>query len=136
METGLEDELGDILQKARIGKSWSQMDLARAVGVHAGDIERMERCEFIPGDSQIKRIADALELHGPSLIAVAREAYMPAPPKPDPDFDLVCLRVFMGMYPVKCYILICKETRESAVIDTGGNPEAVIRKTRELGVAP
>ena len=35
MPLTLEDELGDILQKARDGKSWSQEDLARAAGHHA-----------------------------------------------------------------------------------------------------
>ncbi|MFQ5673498.1 MAG: MBL fold metallo-hydrolase [Nitrospinales bacterium] len=136
MDTELEDELGDVVQKARAGRSWSQQDLARACGVAVADIDRIENCDLIPDNARITRIADALNLHGPALIEVARKTYMPAPPEPDPDFDLVCLRVFMGMYPVKCYLLICKQTREAAAIDTGGNPEAVIRKAGELGVTP
>ena len=136
MDTELEDELGDVVQKARDGRSWSQEDLARACGVAVADIGRIENCDLIPDDSRIVRIAAALNLHGPSLVAVARKTYLPAAPKPDPDFDLVCLRVLIGMYPVKCYLLICKQTRAAAAIDTGGNPEAVIRKARELGVTP
>ena len=42
----------------------------------------------------------------------------------------------VGSYPVKCYLLICRETRSSAVIDTGGNPDAVIKKATELGLNP
>ena len=47
MPTGLEDELGDILQKARDGKSWSQKDLAEAAGL---ELERSlaERLGLLP----------------------------------------------------------------------------------------
>ena len=38
----------------------------------------------------------------------------------------------MGHYPVKCYLLICRETRATAIIDTEANSEAIIKKTSEL----
>ncbi len=135
METELEDELGDIVQKARDGKSWRQGDLARATGLSPSDIRRMENYELVPEDSMVLKIAKALDLHGPSLLAIAKKEWMPQKEKPDPaSFDLVCLRVFMGLYPVKSYLAVCRKTREAAVIDTGGNPEAVIKKVRELNV--
>lgn len=137
MTAPLEDELGDILEKARDGKSWSQKDLSRAAGVPLEDIRRIENYDLTPNDSVIGKLADALDLHAPSLIAVARETWAPAKTRPDPaPFDLVCLNLFMGMYPVKCYLLTCRETRKTALIDTGGNPGAVIRKAKELGIRP
>jgi len=137
METELEDELGDIVQKARDGKSWEANELARAAGLSPADIRRIESCEWIPDDSVILKIAGALGLHGPSLVAIARKAWLPEPERPDPaPFDVVCLRLFMGLYPVKCYLLICGETRAAALIDTGGNPQAVIQKVRELELSP
>ncbi|NIQ01808.1 MAG: MBL fold metallo-hydrolase [Nitrospinaceae bacterium] len=137
MATGLEDELGDILQKARDGKSWSQQDLARTAKLSTGEIRRIENYEWIPPDDAIHRIAEALNLDGPALAAVARNTWHPQPPAhDDPDLDLICLNVFMGTYPVKCYLLRCKATDETAVIDTGANPEAIIQKARELGVKP
>ena len=133
----LEDELGDILGKARDGKSWSQNDLARSVGVSPDAIRRMENYELIPDDACIQKIASALDLHGPSLLAIAKETWVPREITPDSaPFDLVCLDVFMGMYPVKCYLLTCRDTRETAIIDTGGNPETIIRKAGELNVRP
>ena len=45
MTTGLEDELGDILQKDRDGKSWSSQDPADAVDLRLEDIQRIERYE-------------------------------------------------------------------------------------------
>ena len=133
----LEDELGDILEKARDGKSWSQKDLAQSADIELEDIRRIENYELTPGDASIQKIASALDLHGPSLSVIANEAWVPREITPDPaPFDLVCLDVFMGMYPVKCYLLICRDTRETAIIDTGANPEAIIRKAVELNVRP
>ena len=133
----LEDELGDILEKARDGKSWSQKDLAQSTGIALDDIRRMENYELIPDAAVLEKLASALDLHGPSLSAIANDAWTPEPITPDPGpFDLVCLNVFMGSYPVKCYLLTCRETEATAIIDTGANPEAIIQKARELNVRP
>ncbi len=113
MPLTLEDELGDILQKARDGKSWSQEDLADAAGVSLDEVRRMERYELTPPDETITRLAEVLSLHGPSLSAIAHNAWHPKKPVADPDLDLVCLNVFMG-----------------------ANPEAIIKKARELKVTP
>ena len=44
----LEDELGDILEKARDGKRWSQVDLAKSTGISIEDIARIENYKWIP----------------------------------------------------------------------------------------
>jgi len=137
MAAALEDELGDIVQKARDGKSFSQGDLARAVGLSVGKVGRIESYEWIPEDSVLLKLAGALDLHGPSLVTIAREKWVPEKITPDPGpFDITCLNVYMGLYPVKCYLLTCRETRATAVIDTGGDPEAVIKKVRALDLQP
>lgn len=133
----LEDELGDILEKARDGKSWSQKDLAQSADVALEDIRRMENYKLIPDAAVLQKLASALDLHGPSLLAISNDAWVPRPITPDPGpFDLVCLSVFMGSYPVKCYLLICRETKATAIIDTGANPEAIIKKAEGLKVRP
>ncbi|MBT4388366.1 MAG: helix-turn-helix transcriptional regulator, partial [Nitrospina sp.] len=73
----LEDELGDVLEKSRDGKGWTQSDLAHAAGVSASDISRMERYEYVPDESVLKKLAKVLDLHAPSLIAVAKETWSP-----------------------------------------------------------
>ena len=60
---GLEDELGDILEKARDGKRWSQIDLAKSTGMSIGDIARIENYEWIPEEKVVFKIANALSLH-------------------------------------------------------------------------
>ena len=132
----LEDELGDILQKARDGKAWSQDDLVRATDLGVDDIKRIESYELTPGDSDVLKLAKALDLDGPALINIAQEKWMPNEPANDPDFNLVCLNVFMGEYPVNCFLLRCKATGETAVVDTGANPKTIINKAREMGVRP
>jgi glyoxylase-like metal-dependent hydrolase (beta-lactamase superfamily II) len=108
VSAGLEDELGDILHKARDGKSWSQNDLADAAGITLDEVHRMENYELNPDEAVVCKLAKVLDLDG----------------------------VFMGTYPVKCYLLRCPVTNETAVVDTGGNPEAIIRKAQELDVNP
>ena len=133
----LEDELGDVLEKARDGKNWTQSDMARASGVSLDDIARMERYEFVPDEGVLKNLAEVLGLHAPSLIAVAKGTWAPKPIDPDPGpFDTVCLDMFVGSYAVKCYLVICRVTQTSALIDTGGNPEAIIKKANELNIQP
>jgi hydroxyacylglutathione hydrolase len=137
MSGSLEDELGDVLEKSRDGKGWTQSDLAHASGLSASEISRMERYEYVPDDSVLKNLAKVLGLHAPSLIAVAKGTWSPKAIELDPGpFDIVCLDLFVGTYPVKCYLLICKSTKATAVIDTGGNPEAIIKKAKELKLQP
>ena len=133
----LEDELGDVLEKARNGKNWTQSDMARVSGVSLDDISRMERYEFVPDESVLKNLAEVLDLHAASLIAIAQGTWAPKPIEPDPaPFDTVCLDLFVGTYAVKCYLVICRATQTSALIDTGGNPDAVIKKAKELNIQP
>ena len=132
----LEDELGDILQKARDGKAWSRDDLVRAADIAADDIQRIESYDLTPSDSDVLKLAKALDLDGSALINIAQDKWLPKEPAIDPDFDLVCMNVFMGEYPVNCYLLRCKATGETAVVDTGANPKTIIDKAREMGVRP
>ncbi len=134
MATALEDELGDILAKARDGKSWSQRDLAEAVGLSLEKIRAIESCQSVPGDEAVRKLAKALDLHAPSLVDIARESWAPNPPVyGDADFELFRVDAYMGMYPVKCYLVRCKKTGAAAAVDTGASPELVVKKAAELG---
>ena len=132
----LEDELGDILQKARDGKAWSRNDLFLATKLPKEDLQKIESYQLTPEDEDVLKLAKALDLDGPALIDITQERWEPKPPPDDPDFDLVCLNVFMGEYPVNCYLVRCKTTGETAVVDTGANPKTIIAKAREMGVRP
>ena len=132
----LEDELGDILQKARDGKAWSREDLARATDLPKEDIQRIESYQLKPADADVLKLASTLDLDGPALIEITQERWEPHEPPEDLAFDLICLNVFMGEYPVNCYLLCCKVTGETAVVDTGANPKTIIKTAHEMGVRP
>ncbi len=101
------------------------------------DVVRIENYEWTPNEKIIFKIANSLSLHGHSLVAIATAQWIPENETSDSNsFDIICLNVFMGHYPVKCYLLICRETRATVIIDTGANPEAIIKKTSELGGKP
>ncbi len=134
MKLSLEDEFGDVLQKARDGKAMSQRDLAEAVELPETEIDRMERYELIPPDDQIAELAKVLDLDAGALKVIASEQWVPQPPMADPSFELTCMEVFMGAYPVKCYLVTCAKTKDSVVIDTGANPETIIKTVREKNV--
>ncbi len=132
----LEDELGDILQKGRDGKSWSQNDLAQATGIALKEISKIEKYEVIPDEKIIRVLAQSLNLNEECLIRIANETWEPEKPKTDSSFELQTLTVFMGSYPVNCYLLTCKQTGETGIFDTGANPKAIIQKANELKVHP
>ena len=52
----LEDELGDILGKARDGKGWTQADLAKSIGMPVKDITSIENYEWVPGEKVVLKI--------------------------------------------------------------------------------
>ena len=56
MTTKLEDELGDVLEKARDGKDWSQADLARTAQVSPDVIAQIENYETVPDDLSLIHI--------------------------------------------------------------------------------
>ena len=132
----LEDELGDIIQKGRDGKSWSQKDLAQATGIALQEISKIENYESIPDKKVIGALAQSLNLNQECLLRIANDTWEPNKPTTDPDFELNTLEVFMGSYPVNCYILTCKQTGTTAIFDTGANPDAVIQKANEIKVKP
>jgi len=133
----LEDEFGDIVQKGRGRRPWSQAELARETDLTSSVVMRIENCDLIPDAVDIAKIAKALDLHEPSLQAIANGKWEPEKQTElDGDFEVVCLQVFMGSYPVKCYLLICKKTGMTAIVDTGGNPKEIIKAAKQRGVTP
>ena len=129
----LEDELGDIMSKARDGKDWSQTDLAESIEMTLEDVVLIENYEWTPNEKSIFKIANALNLLGPSMADITTAQWIPENETSDSNsIDIICLNVFMSHYPVKYYLLICRETRATAIIDSGANPESTIKKTSEL----
>ena len=66
----LEDELGDIMSKARDRKDSGQTDLAESIEMTLEDVVRIENYEWTPNEKSIFKIANALNLLSPSMVEI------------------------------------------------------------------
>jgi len=46
---------------------------------------------------------------------------------------MIIERLPLGVYAANCYIVMCEETKEAMIVDLGGEPEEIIKKSKELG---
>ena len=73
----LEDELGDIMSKARDRKDSGQTDLAESIEMTLEDVVRIENYEWTPNEKSIFKIANALNLLGPSMVEINTAQLIP-----------------------------------------------------------
>lgn len=135
----LEDEFGDIIQKARSGRGLSVAQVARETQIPRGQLSKMENYTLKPTAERVEKIAAALGLSTPKLLDIAMERW--APTKWDVNFDSAITVIPLSMtlrsgYSVYCYLLTCKRTKASVIVDTGGNPDKVIEAVSEHNLKP
>ena len=135
----LEDEFGDIIQKARIGQGLTISHIMHKTGISNAQLSQMEEYTLKPTEEQVKKIATALNLSFPKLLDIALERWTPA--KWDVNFDSAIEVVPIpspvgGGYSVYCYLLICRETGATAVVDTGTNSDNIIATLSERNLRP
>lgn len=138
MAYALEDEFGDIIGKARRGQNMSQSQIANAVGITETEIANMEKYTLKPTEAQVHKIADTLNLDSKKLLAIATEQWEPKPIKQinDPKFDVITVSAPVGGWPVNAYLLICKDTKDAAIIDTAANPDLILQQIDTQNVNP
>jgi glyoxylase-like metal-dependent hydrolase (beta-lactamase superfamily II) len=134
----LEDEFGDIIGKARRGRSLSVGQIASKTGLTDAQISQMESYTLKPTEEQVHKIAGVLNLDGSKLADIAMERWTPEPVQPgyDDALEVVTITADVGGWPVHAYLLVCKETNEAAIIDTAAHPDDVLQKVKETGVKP
>jgi len=47
---------------------------------------------------------------------------------------MILQRMPLGIYAANCYLIACEESKEAMVIDPGGEPEEILKKSKELGL--
>jgi hydroxyacylglutathione hydrolase len=134
--TTLEDFLGDIIGKARRGQGLDASQISETTGLTSAQIGQIESYELIPDDAKIESLAQVLHLNGRKLVEVARGW---VPDAPNETFENDQLRVDRlvldaGMM-VNCYVLLCKNTGQGAVIDPGGEANRIISHLGGLNVS-
>ena len=116
----LEDEIGDIIAKARIGHGWTSAQLAAHVGASEREIDQIESYRLMPNGEQIEKLGAVLELNTSKLLAVAAGEW--SPKQIDPSSALVLIEkvpVSKNVYGSNAYIVACRRTNMAAVVDPG-----------------
>lgn len=125
----LEDELSDIIKKARAGQQRSVADVARAAGLPEADVTGLERGQTARSRQQIQAVARALGLRADQLAQVA-EGWTPAAFPRVAHVETILGSV--GGYEVKGYIV--HDRGEAVIVDTAYNAGAMLEMlaTRKL----
>lgn len=127
----LEDEFVDIIKKARTGLSLPAEQVAKAAGLEASTLRLLEAGTRPPSRQEVRAIADALRLDGDKLTAVACDGWQPAPEHPRLQRSVLTIHGDIGGYAVKGYLFHDPVTREAVMIDTGCNPDDMLRAIEE-----
>ncbi|WHZ23980.1 MAG: MBL-fold metallo-hydrolase superfamily [Nitrospira sp.] len=118
----LEDELSDIIKKARTGQQRSVADVARASGLPEVELTDLERGHAPRCREQVQAVAQALGLRVDPLVQVADGWTPQALPASVPHVETLLGSI--GGYEVKGYIV--HDRGEAIVIDTAYNPTAML----------
>ena len=121
----LEDQLRDIIGKARHGLGLSPHQLTAVSGLSASTIVNIEAGCSTPGRADLARLAAALNLSGPKLAAIALNDWRPACPPLDRWGHVAEIQSYYGDYEVKCY-LQWDDAGNAALFDTGVDASAVL----------
>ncbi|HEX2033540.1 MAG TPA: MBL fold metallo-hydrolase [Chloroflexota bacterium] len=132
---GLEDELGDVVKKARNGLGLSVPDLAARTGMTEAAIKGLEVYTHHPDEGQVRRLAAVLQLRPDQLWALAQEAW--SPPEPPwtigATYTIDCLT---NDFPEHCYVVADRASGECLIVDPGAEPERVVRTATQGGRRP
>mgnify|MGYP000684080813 CR=1 FL=1 len=121
MRIPLEDNFEDVLSKAASGLGFDAGALAARTGMEEARIKEVLGGKFDSG--VVARLAEILDLNGPSLFELATKAWVPDPVKLDG------LAAFNTPFPVpgyeemtvNSYLVWDPETRYAAAFDTGSD---------------
>ena len=126
----LEDEIGDVIGKARRGHGLGLPAVAVEVGRSADELAAMERYERAPTRAEVDLFARLFSLPADRLWGIATEAWdAPEVPLRTPDFRIERITL---PYPVHCF-LVGASDGTCVVVDTGTDPGPLLAKIRTTG---
>jgi hydroxyacylglutathione hydrolase len=131
---GLEDELGDVVKKARTGLGLSLEQLAAQAAIPEASLRGVEVYTTQPGEAEVRRLAAALRLRPDQLWALAQGSWSPPEPpwKIGSEFTIDCLT---NSYPEHCYV-VASRAGECLIVDPGEEPERVVQVATRDGRSP
>ncbi|HEU4501103.1 MAG TPA: MBL fold metallo-hydrolase [Nitrospira sp.] len=131
----LEDDLCDIIKKARTGLKLAVGDVARLTGLPGADITALERGDQLRDRTELRAISTALGLRFAALEQIALEKWVPKTLPLMPGIETVLGEI--SGYGVKGYIV--HDGGEAALVDTAYNADMMLeileaRRLRLVGI--
>ncbi len=121
----LEDELGDILEKALRNAGLTEAQLAATTGIEAGRIKDAEDYRYDFDCIELQRLAIALGLNEVGVCALGQGKY-PLPPLPSLPFRLHVIALPYGIGRVNAFVLEHPASRATVLVDTVDCPERLL----------
>ena len=131
----LEDDLCDIIKKARTGLKLAVGDVARLTGLPGADITALERGDQLRDRTELRAISTALGLRLAALEQIALEKWVPKTLPLMPGIETVLGEI--SGYGVKGYIV--HDAGEAVLVDTAYNADMMLeileaRRLRLVGI--
>lgn len=131
----LEDDLCDIIKKARTGLKLAVGDVARLTGLPGADITALERGDQLRDRTELRAISTALGLRLAALEQIALEKWVPKTLPLMPGIETVLGEI--SGYGVKGYIV--HDGGEAVLVDTAYNADMMLeileaRRLRLVGI--
>lgn len=121
----LEDELGDILDKALCNAGLTEAQLAAATGIDAGRIKDAEDYRYDFSCTELQKLAAALGLNEVGVCALGQGKY-PLPALPALPFRLQAIALPYGIGRVNAFLVEHPVTRATLLVDTTDCPERLL----------
>lgn len=128
----LEDELGDIVRKARYGLGLSLDEVARRAGMGPDQLDAVEGYRRSVSRAESDALAKILGLSPTALWQIATGKYVPAPPRV--PGEIVVDTFTFPPIDSHGYIVHWPRTGESILVDPGGNPRMILERCASKGL--
>lgn len=126
----LEDQLVDVLGKARRGLRLSESQLAQKSGVGLENVEAFGAGKLLDDADTAARIARALDLYAPALLDLGRDGWHPGEITLPPTAAAYNVP-FGGDMTVNFYLVWDRDGGRAAAFDTGGDCGALLQTLRD-----
>ncbi len=126
----LEDLYTDVIAKAQRGLDLSDETLAEKSGLPVRIVQRLKNGH--PERAPLARLADALDLHADSLIALSEDRYRPEVTMPADGFAMFTTPYGGGM-TVNAFLFWRREARAAIAFDTGSTCSKMLATAKAAG---
>lgn len=126
----IEDTFADIVGKSQKGLKLSTEELAERAGVTPDAVQNVKAGN--PDLDTLEKLAFVLNLHAPSLLALAQDAWYPRDVGDLPG--LAMFTTWYGDMTVNAYLVYDPETREATSYDTGSSCQPMLDYMNEHGL--